>query len=147
MEIRTMAEKDLQEVSALEQQIFSKPWSLESFRSAFDRADTIYLVAEEKGHICGYLGIWMGPEDGDLCNIAMAPEYRGQGHAGRLLKIAIEQCKRQGLKRIILEVRLSNETAKRLYQKFSFQTSGVRQGYYSEPVEDALIMECSLSAV
>lgn len=139
--IREMLEKDLPEVLMLEQQIFSKPWSMESFRSAFDREDTIYLVAEKAGRVSAYLGIWLGPEEGDLCNIAVSPEYRKQGIACQLMETAFEQCRQKKINRILLEVRLSNEAAKQLYHKFAFVELGIRRGYYSEPIEDALIME------
>lgn len=139
--IRKMMEKDLSEVSALEQKIFSKPWSIESFRSAYDREDTIYLVAEQEGRVSAYLGIWLGPEEGDLCNVAVAPECRRQGIAHRLMEAAFDLCHQKKINRILLEVRLSNEAAKQLYHKFSFVELGIRQGYYSEPKEDAVIME------
>lgn len=141
MMIREMMEKDLSEVFALEQRIFSKPWSMDSFRSAYDREDTIYLIAEQEGRVCAYLGIWLGPEEGDLCNIAVAPECRRQGIAHQLMEAAFELCHQKKINRILLEVRLSNEAARQLYRKFSFTELGIRRGYYSEPTEDAVIME------
>lgn len=139
--IREMLEKDLPEVFALEERIFSRPWSMESFRSSYDREDTIYLVAEQEGRVSAYLGIWLGAEEGDLCNVAVAPECRRQGIAYQLMEAAFDLCHQKKINRILLEVRLSNEAAKQLYRKFSFVELGIRQGYYSEPKEDAVIME------
>lgn len=141
MMIREMLEKDLRDVSAIEQRVFSRPWSIESFRSAYDREDTIYLVAEQEGRVSAYLGIWLGPEEGDLCNIVVAPECRRQGIAHQLMESAFDLCRKRNIQRIVLEVRLSNEAAKQLYYQFSFTELGIRPGYYSEPKEDALLME------
>lgn len=143
MIIREMQEVDLPQVVQLEEAVFSKPWSEKSFRDAYMREDTIYLVAEDK-NIIGYCGIWCMAEDGDLCNIAVATAWRRQGVGRKLLEEAFGCCRRRQMKRILLEVRASNEPAKRMYQKILFREIGRRKGYYSEPLEDAVIMECFL---
>lgn len=128
----------------LERQIFSRPWSEESMRSALQKQETIYLVDETDGRIRGYLGIWCMAEDGDLCNMAVAEGARREGVASGLMEEGMAYCKKQGVQRIVLEVRESNLPAKALYQREGFAPIGVRKQYYSEPQEDAVIMECML---
>lgn len=128
----------------MEQQIFSRPWSEESMRSALQQQGTIYLVDEADGRIRGYLGIWCMAEDGDLCNMAVAERERRVGVASALLDEGIVCCRKQEIQRIVLEVRESNLPAQALYQRKGFVPIGVRKQYYSEPQEDAIIMECLL---
>ena len=142
--IRIMHPEDLKQVILLEKQIFSRPWSERSFERAVGRSDTIYLVAEWHDVIRGYLGIWCTPEEGDLCNMAVAGDARRQGVATMLLAEGLQECRRRGLERILLEVRESNTAARQLYQQQGFRAVGVRRGYYTAPSEDAVIMECRL---
>ncbi len=139
--IRRMRLEDLKQVVILEQQIFSRPWSEQSFLSALKQQDTIYLVAEENGVVQGYLGIWCTAEDGDLCNMAVAQNVRCSGVASGLLLQGMDSCRKQGMQRILLEVRESNLPARKLYEQHGFQSIGVRKQYYSDPLEDALMME------
>lgn len=139
--IRNMRLEDLKQVVILEQQIFSRPWSEQSFLSALKQQDTIYLVADEQDVIRGYLGIWCAAEEGDLCNMAVAQSFRRSGVASGLLLQGMEICRRQGMHRILLEVRESNLPARKLYEQHGFQSIGVRKQYYRDPLEDALMME------
>lgn len=142
--VRRMKLEDLNQVMILEGQIFSRPWSEESMRSALQQQDTIYLVDETEGKIRGYLGIWCMAGDGDLCNMAVSEQERRGGIASKLMEEGMICCRRQGVHRIVLEVRESNLPAKALYQSKGFAPIGVRKQYYSEPQEDAIIMECLL---
>lgn len=142
--IRKMRMEDLEQVLLLEQSIFTTPWSEQSFQSALKRQDTIYLVEEDAGVIQGYLGIWCTPEDGDLCNMAVAQNARRSGVASRLLRQGMDLCTKQGMQRILLEVREYNLPARNLYERHGFQLTGVRKQYYRDPLEDAVIMECLL---
>lgn len=144
MEIRKMVEADLPEIVALEQQIFSVPWSENSFRSAYDQKYNIYLTAVEQGRVLGYCGLWCSPPDADLCNMAVAQNCRQRGIGKELLSEAFQYCLRKQVENILLEVRASNVPAQRLYQSLGFEEIGVRKGYYSNPVEDALLYQCHL---
>lgn len=141
MKIRVMNSTDVERVCDIENQCFTKPWSEDSFLHAILREDTQYVVGEVEGKIIGYCGIWCSFEDGDLCNMAVDPEYRGRGYAEGLLQYSLEQCRAKGVHRIVLEVRQSNAAAIGLYTKIGFQMIGKRKGYYSQPKEDAVLME------
>lgn len=140
-QFRQMQDKDLQEVIQLEQQISSAPWSEKSFRNAMLSPDNCYLVAACGDKIVGYCGFWCSCDCADLCNLAVAKEFRKQ-HLGReLLCRGLTLLKEKGIERVLLEVRQSNEAAIGLYTKIGFEKIGVRPNYYSLPVEDGILME------
>src|SRR5216683_3224520 len=73
-------------------------------------------------------------------NLAVLPAYRRAGIGSALLTHVLDEGARMGARRATLEVRRSNEAARQLYERFGFSVVGVRQGYYSNPVEDALVL-------
>ena len=138
--IREIQEQDIDAVTAIEQEIFSKPWSRKSFQDAIQSEYTIYLTAEEAAEIMGYCGIWLSGETGDLCNMAIVPSCRRRGIGRKLLAEAIRLSTERGAEEIFLEVRESNHPAIALYKNLGFQKIGIRKGYYRVPAEDAVIM-------
>lgn len=90
--------------------------------------------------IVGYGGIWLMVDEGHITTIAVAPAERGQGIGELLLNGLIDQAMDLKASRLTLEVRISNESAQRLYLKYGFQPSGTRPRYYTDNGEDALIM-------
>jgi ribosomal-protein-alanine N-acetyltransferase len=73
-------------------------------------------------------------------NLAVDPAWRRRGVAGALLTFVLASAAAEGATRATLEVRRSNEPARRLYERFGFAFAGVRTAYYREPVEDALVL-------
>ena len=142
--IREMGQEDLREVALLERQVFSRPWSEESFRDALASPDHCYLAAYYGGTLVGYCGLWCSFDTADLCNLAVAEDFRKRTLGGALLRQGLVAVKRRGVERVLLEVRRSNVPAIGLYAKFGFQELGIRPGYYSHPVEDGILMEKSL---
>ncbi len=118
-------------------------WSLDSIRDVLKYENNIYYVAKdvEYNKVVGYAGIMIIADESELLNIAVVEAYRKCGIAQRLLDLLFEQAKKHGAYRILLEVRRSNISAIQLYQKNSFSDLGVRKNYYSNPKEDALLME------
>lgn len=139
--IRKMLAEDASEVARIEQEVFGTGWSEKSFLDALHRDDTIYLVEEDEYRIKGYCGIWISYESADLCNIVVLEKYRKQGIGETLLTEAMCQAERNGVERIMLEVRESNISAIHLYEKLRFRHIYRRKAYYSNPKEDAIIME------
>ena len=72
--------------------------------------------------------------------MAVAPAYRRQGVAGTMLTQLLEQGKHRGIESFFLEVRRSNLSARRLYEKLGFCGDGIRKNFYEKPREDAVIM-------
>jgi ribosomal-protein-alanine N-acetyltransferase len=68
------------------------------------------------------------------------PDVRRTGIGSSLLEFVLKKGRELGARRATLEVRRSNEVARLLYERFGFSVAGVRPGYYSKPVEDALIL-------
>lgn len=138
--IRPMQPEDVDAVSALEQEIFSQPWSRQGFLDALALDYAVFLAAEEDGKILGYIGMYCSCEEGEITNVAVAPAERRRGIGGLLLQEIKKQAAERSLGSIVLEVRVSNENAIRLYQKNGFVLCGVRKGFYEFPKEDACIM-------
>ncbi len=142
--IREMGEADLREVVRLERQIFARPWSEKSFRDALSSPDHCYLAAVCEGILVGYCGLWCSFDTADLCNLAVAEDFRKRSLGSALLRQGLAVVRRRGVERVLLEVRCSNVPAIGLYAKFGFEELGIRPGYYSHPVEDGILMEKSL---
>lgn len=138
--VRSMQIEDTEAVSVLEAAIFSQPWSKKGFEDALNMENTIFLVAEYEGEIAGYIGMYLSLDEGEITNVAAAPGMRRMGVGNTLICSAIKAALENGITRIILEVRVSNETAIRLYERNGFKICGTRKGFYEFPKEDAYIM-------
>lgn len=144
MQIRLMRPADLDQVEEMERQIFSDPWSRQSIENDYCQPDNIYLVAEADGYVAGYCGVWCSFECADLCNLAVAPEWRRRGVASALFGEAVRRCRSRHVERLLLEVRISNEPALSFYEKKGFRKIHMRKRYYRNPVEDAWVMQLLL---
>ena len=92
----------------------------------------------------GYAVLWCILDQGELANIAVQPDARREGLGGLLLDHLIEVARGRGVRSLFLEVRESNEGARRLYAHRSFEEIGIRRGYYQSPKEDARVLELKL---
>ena len=139
---REMVPDDADSVAIVEEKCFSMPWSRESFWRDASNENTLYLLAvdKEKEEIIGYVGCWILGNEGEITNVAVSPEYRGQRIAENMLLELIERVKKRGGTAMTLEVRPSNTPALKLYEKLGFKSVGRRPKYYVNPVEDAEIM-------
>lgn len=140
MKIRPMQVSDTQSVSILEKQIFSQPWTQKGFVDALSLGTTIFLVAEENARISGYIGMYFSVDEGEITNVAVAPAERCHGVGAALIQRMIKEAEQRGIARIVLEVRVSNAGAIRLYERNGFKSCGIRKGFYEFPKEDACIM-------
>jgi ribosomal-protein-alanine N-acetyltransferase len=140
MILREMLVEDLDQVMELERDLFHVPWTREGFFTFLTRKDAMFLVVEEKGQILGYCGLLMVLDEGDITNVAVKRERQREGIGNFLLESMIRLANDLGVTTIHLEVRRSNETAIRLYERAGFVRDGIRKNYYSEPVEDAILM-------
>ena len=136
---RRMTSEDVPFISRLERETFSLPWSADSFLEMIDREDARYYVAERDGQLLGYCGMLMIVGEGNITNVAVAPEARNQGICTGMLKHLMEEGRRAGLTAYTLEVRVSNAAAIHVYEKLGFVSEGIRPGFYEKPMEDAMI--------
>ena len=138
---RLMQLNDIPYVVELEKQAFTLPWTAKAFRNELAHNHFAkYMVMEWDSQIIGYGGMWFIMDEAHITNIAVRSGYRGRKLGARLLKEMMKTASFVGMKKMTLEVRVSNHVAQNLYHKFGFSQAGVRPRYYSDNNEDALIM-------
>jgi ribosomal-protein-alanine N-acetyltransferase len=135
-------ERDLDDVSALEAAAFTNPWTREMLagelaRNPFAR---VYVLRLPGARVAAFCACWLVVDELHINTIAVAEAHRRQGLALALMRHILTAVSGEGVKRVTLEVRRSNEAAQRLYAKLGFVHAGVRPGYYTQPDEDALIL-------
>lgn len=138
--VRRMVREDISKVAQIERDSFSMPWSEKSFTDALADENNIYVVATVEGDIVGYCGMWGCAGEGQIYNVCVTKEMRGKGIGGALFRGFLDEGINAGLNAFTLEVRVSNESAIRLYEKCGFENAGIRKNFYDNPKEDAMIM-------
>ena len=136
-----MTADHLDEVAELERICFSAPWSRNMLAEELNNALSAMLVAlDDSGRVVGYAGVQVILDEGYITNVAVRPECRRQGIAGKLLDVFLNFAEGNKLAFLTLEVRASNEAAIILYGRHGFRGVGRRRNYYEHPREDAIIM-------
>jgi ribosomal-protein-alanine N-acetyltransferase len=131
---------DLERVVAIEKQSMPSPWSRELFEEELKRTQANYFVIEEGGSLAGYIGYWEAPEEAHIITLAIAPLFRNQGLGKRMMDHFLSFAGRKGARLATLEVREGNEAGRRLYEKCGFRMVAIRKKYYSDNLEDAVVM-------
>jgi [ribosomal protein S18]-alanine N-acetyltransferase len=141
-ELRRLQLRDLAAIEEIERTSYPTPWSRSMFAGELTKPSSICLGAfdGETHALLGYLIISRYVDAWHVMNVAVAPEHRRQGIAGSLLERLFEITAGDGRRGYTLEVRVSNTSAIRLYERAGFRARGVRRGYYTDNREDALIM-------
>ena len=139
--VAPMTAAHLSQVAALEKVCFpADPWSEELFQAALESPHTSILLAEgTDGAVLGYAVLSAVLDEGNLDNLAVAPNCRRQGVADALLS-TLTASGQTSLSTLMLEVRASNAPAIALYEKHGFVPVGRRKNYYRAPNEDAILM-------
>lgn len=140
LSIRPMASEDLERIVEIENECYSVPWSEATFRGLLRRRDADVVAAVADGAIVGYAAFWCVLDQGELGNVAVTQAWRGRGIAAVLIEEILRRADRRGVAEVFLEVRPSNTTARRLYERFGFAQVGRRRNYYQRPTEDAIVM-------
>lgn len=143
--IRRMDISDIDQVLQVEQASFSSPWSRDIFiQELTNNPYAHYFVLVKDDKIIGYVGMWLILGDAQITNIAVLPEYRGRKYGEKLFRHAMEYSICHGIKRLSLEVRVSNIVAQKMYRKFGLVPGGIRKNYYTDNHEDAIVMWVNL---
>jgi [ribosomal protein S18]-alanine N-acetyltransferase len=139
--IEPMQLADLDAVHRIELASFSSPWPPNAYRSELETNRLAsYLVARIDGEIVAYGGMWLMVDEAHITTFAVHPAWRRQKVGERLLLAFLDLAVARQAREATLEVRLSNISARRLYEKYGFRPVGLRPRYYSDNGEDALIM-------
>jgi ribosomal-protein-alanine N-acetyltransferase len=133
---------DLAGVLAIEEASFHNPTTREWYESELQRPDVCYVfVIRSSGHrVAGFCAFWRVADQIHINNLAIHPALRRQGLGRQLLARVLDEAGRLGAPNATLEVRRSNLAAQRLYEQAGFRLAGVRTSYYTQPIEDALIL-------
>src|SRR5437867_12644026 len=132
----------IDEVLSIEEASFTNPWTREMYLADLENRGVSYcfLARDDAGRIVGFCSVWRVADELHINNLAVKPEFRRMGAATALLNHALREGVRYGVQRATLEVRRSNDAARLLYERFGFAVAGIRRGYYTKPVEDALVL-------
>ena len=135
-------EADLDGVLEVEGESFTNPWTREMYAWELQNRSVchILVVRTPDCPVAGFCAFWLVFDEIHINNLAVRPSYRGQGIGTALLQHVLAEAKALGARRATLEVRASNEGARRLYERLGFYVAATRRNYYSNPVEDALIL-------
>ena len=144
--VRELKVEDSAAVAEMEQQIFLDPWSEKSVMETVQQKQSVCFAAEKAGHLLGYLLAYHAADEAEIARIAVQKEARRQGAAGKLMQALEHYCEEHKMEKLLLDVRESNEAARSFYTKNGFVEDGIRQGFYTNPSEDAVLMSRQLGA-
>jgi ribosomal-protein-alanine N-acetyltransferase len=142
MILRPALVDDVAEVAAMERRCYADPWPAAAFTSLPENPSVFFAVARSgvDGQLSGYVVAWHVMDEAELANLAVEPAARRRGVGSLLLDHMIDDAAGRGAARLFLEVRESNDAARRLYASRGFEEVGRRTKYYRSPDEDALIL-------
>lgn len=138
--IRQMKVEDAAAIAEVEHQTFSDAWSEKAILDTLRNPKTICLVAEKIGKIVGYCIVYTADDEADIARIAVLKESRRFGIASELIHALDVICWENQIQIIMLDVRVSNDGARAFYEKHGFTQDGIRENYYKNPIEDAILM-------
>ncbi len=159
--LKTLHSEHAQKIVTLEKKCFSKPWGLKECLAVFAQKHFTALglwtenTQPPKNHainaqyvhtpdLVAYISFYHVLDEMEILNIAVDPLFQRQGHGTYILGKALEKAKEMQLQRVVLDVRISNTAAIKLYEKFSFVQVGTRKKYYTDTMEDACIYTLAL---
>jgi ribosomal-protein-alanine N-acetyltransferase len=139
---RVDAARDIDAIMAIEEDSFTNPWTRSMFEWDLQHAEItrVYVARASGGDVVAFCSCWLVFDELHIHSLAVSRACRRQGVATALLRHLLADAAGQGARRATLEVRRSNEPALKLYETLGFNVSGSRPNYYSQPVEDALIL-------
>ena len=139
--IRPMLPKDVPQVHDIETASFSDPWSINSFNEGLLYEHNLYMsLLSLDEEVWGYACVSFAADEASVDNIAVRSDMRHKGCGKLLLESMTDILSKKGVNRLYLEVRASNDNARFFYIKNGFSQLGIRKGFYSKPLEDAVVM-------
>jgi ribosomal-protein-alanine N-acetyltransferase len=143
--LRPMHASDLEQVVAVEQTIYSHPWSLGNFRDSLQAGYSCWIM-EHAGRPIAYGVLMIGVREAHLLNLSVAKDWQRQGMGRRMLLHFLDLARQCDAQTLMLEVRPSNVAARALYADMGFRELSVRRGYYpaEHGRENAILMSMRL---
>jgi ribosomal-protein-alanine N-acetyltransferase len=138
-----MGLNDLEEAFKIELEVNPSPWKYETFLSSFEVGHK-GLICKNDSRMIGFIIFSPISPEAHILSISVRNEMQSKGIGTLLLKSMLDQCKVMNYKKIFLEVRVSNEKAINFYEKFGFSKDAIRNNYYTDNSEDALLMSLSI---
>jgi [ribosomal protein S18]-alanine N-acetyltransferase len=144
--ILPMLASDLTAVERIAERCFPVPWTRQEFEKELRRDYAVLRVLRPSlgEPVCAFANYWHIGDELQLMNVATLPELQRRGHGSALLSDLLQHGRERHVKLVTLEVRRSNDSARSLYRSFGFREIGVRQRYYSDNGEDAIVMQLAL---
>jgi ribosomal-protein-alanine N-acetyltransferase len=134
----------LADILSIERVSFPSPWGREAFEHEMKNPLSRFWGILTNGGLVAYICFWVAANEIHLMNVAVDPEMRQRGLGRRLMEKLFQSGVEEGVQKIWLEVRPSNEAARVLYSGMGFIEVGRRRGYYTDTGEDAIIMAFTL---
>jgi ribosomal-protein-alanine N-acetyltransferase len=134
--------RDLDAIVELEAASFTNPWTRQMFAWEIENSDVsrVYVLRTPDDPVAAFCSCWLIFEELHINTLAVRPALRRHGLATALMKEVLAAAAQAGARRATLEVRRSNEAALRLYERLGFTVAAARREYYTQPVEDALVL-------
>lgn len=142
-----MQESDLDEVVAVEQEVYPHPWSRANFSDSLAQGYHAWVLRAQDRELMGYFLVMGIVDEAHLLNVAVSRAWQGKGVGRLLVNQAVALSRGLGMESILLEVRPSNSRALEIYQRYGFSEIGRRKGYYpaaNSTREDAIVMRFGL---
>lgn len=137
VKISEMKESDIPQIADIETETFSTPWSKDGLASELTKKGSHFFAARFGNVVLGYTGFFLCADEAYMANIAVKKEYRGLEIGKRLMNCIVRQAEELGARFITLEVRSSNNIAKKMYEGMGFEKVGERRKFYEKPQENA----------
>jgi len=141
MRIRPAVAGDAAALADIDNSAFPDGWNADFYQDECGNPVASLYVAEKAKEILGFILFWSTPPEAEMLRMTVAARHRNRGIAEKMLAETLESLSGEGVRRVFLEVRRSNYTARRLYKGRGFMETGARPKYYRNPVEDAVCME------
>lgn len=144
MKTAILEREHLPAVAKIEALTFHNPWS-EAALGHLLTEPNFGVVALDGNAVIAYVGLAVALDEGEITNVATHPSHRRRGAARAVLLTLLDEARARGITRLTLEVRESNTAAQALYQSLGFTPCGIRKNFYTNPREDALILEKTIN--
>ncbi|MFW6049954.1 MAG: ribosomal protein S18-alanine N-acetyltransferase [Myxococcota bacterium] len=140
--VEKATEADLDAIEGILRASFSSPWTRAMMREELERpVALVWVLRPGPGEpAAAFLDCWLVADELHVLNLATHPAHRRRGHGRRLMREALDLARERSLQCVTLELRASNEPARRLYADLGFVPIGTRPGYYADTGEDAIVM-------